>query len=186
MGGCQEAPRLPHQSRRASHEWGSSPFEFDTILKGSSGQGEYPFLFRLQNRAGRTDHFSQPRASSEFNGCGFDIPFLRRRFESWLPTAHVDLRWTAYKLGYSGGLKEIEPKFGIKRSKRLAEMDGFDAIILWHDYCHGDRYALERLIDYNRADVVGLRKIMTQCYECLVQQHMRFFPKAQRKFAALN
>lgn len=74
----------------------------------------------------------------------------------------------------------------MKRPKRLVDMNGFDAIKLWDKYCHGDTYALERLIDYNRADVTGLASIMHQSYVRLTCQHARFFPKAQRHFVGLN
>lgn len=75
---------------------------------------------------------------------------------------------------------------GGKRPKRLANMDGFDAIILWDEYCRGDQHALERLIDYNRADVIGLRSMMEQCYNRMAEQHARFFQKSRRPFASVT
>jgi uncharacterized protein YprB with RNaseH-like and TPR domain len=66
---------------------------------------------------------------------------------------HIDLRWAAFKLGYRGTLKEIEPKFGLRRSKATAGIDGFEAIQLWLECKGGSKGALRRLVDYNRADV---------------------------------
>lgn len=118
-----------------------------------------------------------------FNGSCFDLPFLRKRFAASLPPAHIDLRSTTHKLGYSGGLKKIEPKFGIKRPKQISSMDGFEAVILWRQYCKGDKAALEKLIEYNAADVTNLKQIMEQCYERLAGQHANFFLKKHRSAA---
>jgi uncharacterized protein YprB with RNaseH-like and TPR domain len=119
-----------------------------------------------------------------FNGNCFDLPFLRKRFSASLPKAHIDLRPTTHKLGYSGGLKKIEPKFGIRRPTQIASIDGFEAVVLWRRYCKGDKAALEKLIEYNEADVTNLERIMRQCYERLAEQHAKFFAKKQRSAAA--
>jgi hypothetical protein len=165
---------------------GLSPRQDEITMVGTFNGSDYKAFVKGQNLRELGHELKKYPIAVTFNGSGFDLPFLRRRFSSSLPPAHIDLRWTAYKLGFRGGLKEIEPKFGVKRPKRLSNMDGFDAIILWNQYRHGDRYALERLIDYNRADVVGLKTIMKQCYVRLVAQNERFFPKAQRRFASVN
>jgi uncharacterized protein YprB with RNaseH-like and TPR domain len=119
-----------------------------------------------------------------FNGGSFDLPFLRKRFAASLPKAHIDLRSTTHKLGYSGGLKYIEPQFGIKRPRQIASMDGFEAVILWRRYRRGDKAALDRLIEYNEADVTNLKQIMEQCYERLAGQHAGFFAGKQRPATA--
>ena len=98
-----------------------------------------------------------------------------------LPSGHIDLRWASRKLGYRGGLKEIEPKFGVKRPKRLAQIDGFEAVILWNKYRRGDKRALELLIEYNREDVVNLKTIMEQVYGQLADACMKHFPRSSRK-----
>jgi uncharacterized protein YprB with RNaseH-like and TPR domain len=118
-----------------------------------------------------------------FNGSGFDLPFLRRSFSRSIPQAHIDLRWVAYKLGYRGGLKEIERHLGIKRPRRIANMDGFEAVLLWQRYCQGDRGALERPIDYNRSDVMNLKGMMDHCFNRLVDHQAKLFPKEARGFA---
>jgi len=51
-----------------------------------------------------------------FNGTQFDLPVLRAYFmDLALPPLHVDLRFLLARLGYKGGLKKIEPRFGIHR-----------------------------------------------------------------------
>jgi hypothetical protein len=46
-------------------------------------------------------------------------------------------------LGYRGGLKYIEKKFGISRDQEIDGMDGYDAVRLWQAYQWGDEAALD-------------------------------------------
>lgn len=91
-----------------------------------------------------------------YNGATFDVPFLQAAFPRFEPRAHLDLRYPLARLGYRGGLKEIEREVGIRRPGHLAELDGFDAVRLWHRHERGDRQALDTLIAYTREDVVNL------------------------------
>jgi uncharacterized protein YprB with RNaseH-like and TPR domain len=101
-----------------------------------------------------------------FNGAQFDLPFIRRQFPNiWLPPAHIDLRFFLKKLGYRGGLKAIERECNLARDPNINGMDGFDAVLLWRAYQAGDRSALERLIQYNTADIVNLKPLMERGYE---------------------
>lgn len=92
-----------------------------------------------------------------FNGASFDLPFLawrpgidlRQRF------GHRDLMRAAHRAGWKGGLKKIELAMGIRR--RLPDLDGSDAVLLWRSYRRGDRQALDTLLAYNREDVENLR-----------------------------
>lgn len=93
-----------------------------------------------------------------FNGASFDLPFLawkpgvdlRRRFE------HRDLMRASRRAGLKGGLKTIEKALGIPR--RLPDMGGGDAVVLWRKYRTEDSHAaLEMLLEYNREDVENLR-----------------------------
>jgi uncharacterized protein len=108
-----------------------------------------------------------------FNGTQFDLPVLRSYFpELRLPPVHVDLRFLLARLGYRGGLKKIEPRFGINRPDEVNGMDGYMAVILWQRYQRGDRTALDLLLKYNREDVVNLEVLMEKgfhlCRERLV------------------
>jgi uncharacterized protein YprB with RNaseH-like and TPR domain/predicted nuclease with RNAse H fold len=101
-----------------------------------------------------------------FNGSGFDLRFLKNTFPKLvLPPIHIDLRWMSKRLGYTGGLKELERSLGIARKSEIAEIDGFDATVLWAKYLRGDNAALENLINYNTEDVVHLKAIMEICYD---------------------
>jgi len=101
-----------------------------------------------------------------FNGAQFDLPFIRRQFPNiFLPPAHIDLRFFLKKLGYGGGLKAIEKTFGLYRASAIDGMDGYEAVLLWKAYQWGDESALDRLIQYNTADIVHLKPLMEEGYE---------------------
>ena len=101
-----------------------------------------------------------------FNGGLFDLPVIRRHFPHIeLPPAHIDLRFFLRKLGYRGGLKAIEKTFSLSRAPEIDGMNGYDAVKLWRAYQWGDQSALERLIQYNTADIVHLKPLMERGYE---------------------
>lgn len=103
-----------------------------------------------------------------FNGACFDLPYMRAYFRHLrLPPGHIDLRQPLKRLGYTGGLKKIEPLFGLDRGDDIDGLDGWQAVLLWRKYRRGDRSALGRLIKYNRADTVNLEKIMETVYHRL-------------------
>jgi uncharacterized protein YprB with RNaseH-like and TPR domain len=96
-----------------------------------------------------------------FNGTSFDLPVIRRSFPHiTLPAVHIDLRFVLRRLGYRGGLKQIEKKLGMERERAIDGMDGSDAVRLWNAYRWGDEGALDLLIRYNAADVVNLKALM--------------------------
>lgn len=96
-----------------------------------------------------------------FNGALFDLPFLTSKFESVkLPPVHVDLRFFLRRLGYKGGLKSIEKRFGIIRDKDVQSIDGFGATVLWNRYLRGNVDALRLLVEYNIADTTDLKTLM--------------------------
>lgn len=108
---------------------------------------------------------SEALALVTFNGTLFDIPFLNKTFgELPLPTHHVDLRYTARAVGLAGGQKSIEQQLGICVRNGVNDVDGRGAVLLWHEYLRGSEEALRRLIDYNRADVVGMTEILDHVY----------------------
>ncbi|MFH1243862.1 MAG: ribonuclease H-like domain-containing protein [Pseudomonadota bacterium] len=100
-----------------------------------------------------------------FSGSNFDLPFIRRWFPGIiLPPAHIDLRFLMRGLGYRGGLKKIEKELGVVRNPEIDGMNGYDAVMLWIAYQWGDRNALEKLIQYNTADIVNLEHLMELGY----------------------
>jgi uncharacterized protein YprB with RNaseH-like and TPR domain len=105
-----------------------------------------------------------------YNGKGFDIPFIASYFGQPLSTPHIDLRHVLASLGYSGGLKHVERTLGFDRGD-LAEVDGYFAVLLWHDYVRKkNRAALETLLAYNILDTVNLEALMVQAYNLKVAQ----------------
>jgi uncharacterized protein YprB with RNaseH-like and TPR domain len=106
-----------------------------------------------------------------FNGSRFDLPFISSFFRNFQwRRAHVDLLHVVRRLGYRGGLKSIEPLFGIARTPDIQEMSGYEAVILWHEYRQGKAEALRKLLLYNEADVVNLKTIMDTAWERLVRE----------------
>jgi len=119
-----------------------------------------------------------------FNGTQFDLPVLRAYFlDLALPPLHVDLRFLLARLGYKGGLKKIEPRFGIQRPEEVDGMDGYMAVLLWRRYQRGDRTSLDLLLKYNREDVINLEVLMERAFE-LQQERLlpgnMFLAEAQR------
>jgi uncharacterized protein YprB with RNaseH-like and TPR domain len=96
-----------------------------------------------------------------FNGSQFDLPFLRTHFpQARLDQAHIDLRFVLGSLGYRGGLKAVERNLDVARPATIQDVDGFEAVRLWHLYRRGDRRALERLLLYNLADTVNMVRLV--------------------------
>jgi len=104
-----------------------------------------------------------------FFGSGFDLPMLEKRFRGFsFPQVHLDLCPTLRRLGLKGGLKSIERQLGIARGEETDGLSGWDAVKLWNAYYHlGDEAALERLIAYNREDVVNLERLAEYAVERL-------------------
>jgi uncharacterized protein YprB with RNaseH-like and TPR domain len=93
-----------------------------------------------------------------FNGARFDIPFLEESFDISLSQPHLDLMPTARKVGLSGGLSAVEAELGISRD--FPDVDGREAVRLWHDHERGVDGALDRLIEYNREDTVNMVAVL--------------------------
>jgi uncharacterized protein YprB with RNaseH-like and TPR domain len=75
---------------------------------------------------------------------------------------------TCRKLGLSGGLSEIERTLGIERD--LPDVDGREAVRLWHEHERGVDGALERLIEYNREDTENMVPVLEQTVSELDRQ----------------
>jgi uncharacterized protein len=97
-----------------------------------------------------------------FNGSSFDLPFIRRTFPNLsLPAVHIDLRYLARSLGYTGGLKLIERRFGLIRDDAVAQISGADCVILWNKFqLQKDLHALNLLLRYNLEDTINLEPIL--------------------------
>ncbi|MBO4569237.1 MAG: ribonuclease H-like domain-containing protein [Candidatus Methanomethylophilaceae archaeon] len=108
-----------------------------------------------------------------FNGSCFDVPVLRNSFPGVdFDIPHFDLRFASRKLGHKGGLKPLETEMGISRPEDIIDVDGAMAVRLWRQWeRHGDRDALDILVEYNRADTVNLEVIADRLYGRLVTEY---------------
>lgn len=106
-----------------------------------------------------------------FAGTGFDLPFLRRTFPQIpLRAMHVDLLFLLRRLGYRGGLKQIELELGLQRSDATRGLSGWDAVRLWHAHQRGSKRAIEILLQYNAEDVCHLAELLSMVYPRIAQQ----------------
>ena len=94
-----------------------------------------------------------------YNGRRFDIPFIERSLRiSLRHIPHRDLMYDCWRHDLKGGLKAVERRIGISRA--LPDMNGYMAVQLWWDYVnHHNQAALDRLLAYNREDVVNLHTL---------------------------
>lgn len=104
-----------------------------------------------------------------FFGSVFDLPYLKQVFPALpSPPLHLDLCFAARRVGLTGGLKQVETLCGIEREQAVVGLDGWDAVRLWQQWRNGDAQALDRLLRYNRADVVNLITLADNLYGRLV------------------
>ncbi|PSP42475.1 exonuclease [Halobacteriales archaeon QH_2_66_30] len=111
-----------------------------------------------------------------FNGARFDVPFLETSFDVSLDQPHLDLMPTCRKLGLSGGLSAIERELGVERD--LPDVDGREAVRLWHEHERGVDGALERLIAYNREDTVNM---VTVLEDVIAELEAEVFPEEHQQ-----
>ncbi len=100
-----------------------------------------------------------------YNGKHFDIPFMCDTYGNiFTHMAHIDLQYFLQRLGYIGGLKEIQEQFGFHRDGVLSRLDGRYAIWLWEEYEKGDKKALNTLLRYNLEDAIVLQALAEAVY----------------------
>lgn len=115
-----------------------------------------------------------------FNGTLFDLPFIKKEIpEIQFPPIHIDLRFLLKSIGINGPLKKVEEKIGIERPTELKELDGKDAVLLWHKFMRGDTISLEKLIYYNIYDTVNLEKLLRFSYN---QKVKSILPKSGKRY----
>ncbi len=154
----------------------------DIETTGLGGQGDYITMIGLfngrdiktfirgQNLEEFTTELKNYSVLVTYNGKCFDLPFIKSEFKNFKFTqAHIDLRYFLYRLGYSGGLKQVEADVGIQREKGLKDIDGYLATVLWRKYLEGDERALPVLIRYNIEDIVNLKRLMEFGYNRIIE-----------------
>jgi uncharacterized protein len=95
-----------------------------------------------------------------YNGSRFDLPFIRETVGLDLETVvdHHDLMYDCWNCNLYGGLKLVEQQLGICR--QLQGVTGLEAVLLWQRFQnYGDGDALDRLLQYNKEDVMNLRTL---------------------------
>ena len=140
----------------------------------------------LQIRGIHLDDF--PAAVSRFKmlvtfcGSAFDLPFIRRSFTGLhLDQLHVDLCFLLKRLGFSGGLKQIEGRLGIRRRPETVGLDGYDAVRLWNAHLRGSDEALDLLLAYNEEDVMNMETLLAHgCAELAKKQEIPRLDGASR------
>ena len=130
---------------------------------------DFVALIKGQNLGNFLDEISKYSMIVTFFGASFDIPMLKKKFRDWEPDQiHIDLCPTLKKVGLHGGLKKIEKQLGISRGDDTDGLTGRDAIWMWNRYYRNhDEASLERLIAYNREDVVNLETLAEYAYRQL-------------------
>ncbi len=95
-----------------------------------------------------------------YNGSRFDLPVIERHLGVRLDKLfqHRDLLFDCWNFRLYGGLKLVEKELGIERETK--EINGFMAMELWESYLrHGKSESLDKLLLYNREDVLSLVKL---------------------------
>ncbi|MBS1706546.1 MAG: ribonuclease H-like domain-containing protein [Armatimonadetes bacterium] len=132
---------------------------------------DFSCLVKGDNLESFRDIISRYSMIVTFFGTGFDIPMLQKRFKDLeFDHLHLDLCYALKKIGFSGGLKKIEKQVGISRGGDTEGLSGLDAIRLWESYRRGSQECLNRLIAYNREDVVNLERLAEIAYKGLCER----------------
>ena len=148
-----------------------SPPEGEVTLVGVYDGREYRAYIKGINLSERALKKELGRYSLlvTFYGSAFDIPFLEACFPGInLKRLHFDLCFALRRLGLQGGLKRIEEELGLRREEEVKGMNGMEAVRLWKRWEKSrDKDALEKLVEYNRADVANLKPLAEYVYSRL-------------------
>ena len=140
----------------------SSHYHHITLIGASRGS-RYAYSLMGYDDAALVDLLAGAKAVVTFNGALFDLPFLRRHHPNLpLPRVHVDLRFFLFGVGLSGGQKAVERRLAVNRSSPVADLSGEDAVDLWVEYRSGSPAALKSLVEYNHADVEGMKALLDE------------------------
>lgn len=150
---------------------GLGPYSSEVTIVGVSDGRKVKTFVRGINLSEETlvEELSRYKLVLTFYGSAFDLPFLAKKFPRLrISVPHIDLCFAAKRVGLRGGLKTIERELGITRDEEIRNIDGLEAVRLWRRWeRHGDEEALERLLEYNKADVANLRILAEVVYQRL-------------------
>ena len=153
---------------------GTAPHEGEVTMVGLYSAGSMTTLIRNDSLTGQrlADELDRYDLIVTFFGSAFDLPFLKAKYPRLrLDQPHFDLCFAARRLGYHGGLKQIESTLGITRHSSVQGMDGWEAVRLWYQWQAGDEHALSRLVTYNAADTKNLEPLAEHLYHELVGRY---------------
>jgi uncharacterized protein YprB with RNaseH-like and TPR domain len=100
-----------------------------------------------------------------YNGSRFDLMYISKKLGVNLVKlcCHRDLMYDCWRNKLYGGLKGVERQLGIKR--KLKDVDGRIAVQLWWNWRYrSDRKSLQKLLEYNKEDVLNLRKLRRKLF----------------------
>jgi uncharacterized protein YprB with RNaseH-like and TPR domain len=106
-----------------------------------------------------------------YNGSRFDLPVIKNNLGVDLVSEFKshDLMFDCWSQNLYGGLKVVEKKLGIPRTS--ADLTGYDALLLWEQYQkYNNVKALERLLEYNKEDVLNL---------CVLEEKLLNVPRSK-------
>jgi len=105
-----------------------------------------------------------------FNGRRFDLPFVLSAFPGLSVSAgHKDLMFLGWDVGLKGGLKSLEVQLGLSRKTDVK--NGYEAVILWQKHLSGCSKSLDRLLLYNKEDVLNLPVLEEKLEQLWRQKH---------------
>lgn len=140
---------------------GLSRYYDEITLVGYMVAGEYHVFVQGNDPTHLLETLASADTLVTFNGTLFDVPFVLQTFEdAVVPATHIDLRYATKRLGLTGGQKALEEMLGIQLRHGLENVDGAEAVLLWHRFLRGDVAALQLLIRYNLADIQGMCRIL--------------------------
>lgn len=109
-----------------------------------------------------------------FNGSSFDLPLLEGSGYDIGGPLHLDLRGYCRRAHLPGGLKEIEERLGINRSREMKFSTSEQVSYLWKAWeGRGSKNALDLLIKYNQQDVDSLPQLAGCIYRRLSEEVLR-------------
>jgi uncharacterized protein YprB with RNaseH-like and TPR domain/predicted nuclease with RNAse H fold/dephospho-CoA kinase len=154
---------------------GLSRYYDDLTIVGYQMNGRYNAFIAGDDPAGLLGSLQSATTLVTFNGTLFDIPFLKKTFGAIaLPQVHIDLRYASRRVGLRGGQKAIERELGLTHRGGIDDVDGAAAVLLWHEYLRGRAQSLQKLIDYNFADVRGMCGILDWVVQKLTEADLLF------------
>ena len=144
----------------------TSGYYTDVTVVGIADNFRYKAFVKDINlsRAAIKREIHQAKLIITFNGSSFDLPVLQRRLGIYINIPHIDMRSVCSQIGLRGGLKKIERQLQIQRAHKVQSVTGAEAVYLWQLWRHTkEKEYLEKLIDYNKADVLNLQPLAEYC-----------------------